>query len=147
LRDWNEQRNQVAKWYTQAFKNVPGIIAPNVMLRTTHVWHQYTLRVQVQENPGEPSFRDQLIKQLAERGIGSMCYYPVPLHMQTAFAGAGYKKGDLPISETLAREVISLPMYPELEEHQCKQVAYAINEIMTARLTTVAPVAPVVTSF
>lgn len=148
LREWNEKRNQVARWYSQALKNVPGIKIPAVELRNTHVWHQYTIRVESNNRPGDATlFRDELIKQLANRGIGSMCYYPVPLHLQAAFSQFGYRQGDLPISETLAREVVSLPMYPELQEHQVKQVAFAINEIMTAKLGIAAPAATVVTSF
>lgn len=148
LREWNEKRNQVARWYSQALKNISGITPPAVALRSTHVWHQYTIRVTAQSSPGEATlFRDELIKQLADRGIGSMCYYPVPLHLQSAFSSFGYKKGDLPLSETLAREVVSLPMYPELQEHQVKQVAYTISEIMTAKLATTTVPTPVVTGF
>jgi dTDP-4-amino-4,6-dideoxygalactose transaminase len=148
LKEWNEKRNQVAKWYQQAFKHTSGIITPTVSLRTTHVWHQYTVRVTLQQNPGDATLiRDQLIKELADRGIGSMCYYPVPLHQQKAFSGYGYTKGSLPISETLAREVISLPMYPELQEHQVKQVAAAVTEIVSAKQATVQVTTPIVTGF
>jgi dTDP-4-amino-4,6-dideoxygalactose transaminase len=148
LRDWNEKRNQVAKWYQQAFKNTPGIVTPNVALRTTHVWHQYTIRVTAQSNPNDNMLvRDQLIKELADRGIGSMCYYPVPLHLQKAFSQYGYKQGDLPLSESLAKEVVSLPMYPELQEHQVKQVAFAVNEIVSAKLSVSPVTTPVATGF
>ncbi len=148
LRRWNEQRNQIAKWYAQGLKNTPGITIPTVAAANTHVWHQYTIRVHAQQNPGDKTlFRDQLIKELANRGIGSMCYYPVPLHMQAAFAHFGCKAGDLPLSETLAQEVVSLPMYPELKEHQVNQVAKAIQEIMTERLISTSTVAPVLTGF
>jgi dTDP-4-amino-4,6-dideoxygalactose transaminase len=136
LKQWNEKRNQVARWYNQALKHTPGIVLPEVMLRSTHVWHQYTVRI---GSPGVSSTtpaitRDEVVRELSSRGIGCMCYYPVPLHMQTAFANYGYREGDLPISEQLAREVVSLPMYPELEEWQVKIVAQALHEIITARL-------------
>jgi dTDP-4-amino-4,6-dideoxygalactose transaminase len=136
LRRWNEQRNQVAKWYWQALKHVPGIKTPEVMLRSSHVWHQYTIRIGNFTGTGQlPITRDEVAKELAARGIGSMCYYPVPLHMQQAFAQFGCRRGDLPISEMLAREVLSLPMYPELQEHQVKMVATALNEIITSRMS------------
>lgn len=146
LKEWNEQRNQVAKWYQQALKNVPGIVLPQVALRSTHVWHQYTIRVTLQQNPGmETLVRDQFIKELGTRGIGSMCYYPVPLHMQKAFSQYGYRQGDMPISETLANQVVSLPMYPELQEYQVKQVAMAISEIVASKQVPAPVTTPVVT--
>jgi dTDP-4-amino-4,6-dideoxygalactose transaminase len=129
LRDWTEKRNQIARWYQQGLKNVTGILAPEVTLRNTHVWHQYTIRVL----PSAPISRDDLVRELSERGIGSMCYYPVPVHMQRAFAHFGYKKGDLPVSEKLAAEVVSLPMYPELTETQVKIVSTTIGEIINSR--------------
>jgi dTDP-4-amino-4,6-dideoxygalactose transaminase len=74
--------------------------------------------------------RDALIARLQERSVGSMCYYPVPLHVQEAFKNLGYKMGDFPISERLSREVLSLPMYPELTEAQVEYVARSIEEVM-----------------
>jgi dTDP-4-amino-4,6-dideoxygalactose transaminase len=83
-----------------------------------------------------------LIKALAEKGIGSMCYYPVPLHLQTAFKKLKYKKGDFPISETVAKEVLSLPIYPELNTDDIIYVAKTLTDIMAKTSTAVAvPVA------
>lgn len=147
LKEWNEQRNQVARWYNQAFKNSIGIITPTVMLRNTHVWHQYTVRIGATGLNGSSTIdRDQIVKELAASGIGSMCYYPVPLHMQTAFSEFGYRKGDMPISEMLAREVLSLPMYPELTELQVKNVATTLTEIVSSKLQAVAAPATVFTA-
>lgn len=148
LAEWNNKRNQVAQWYEQAFKNTPGIITPTIAPGSTHVWHQYTIRVTVQQNPSDTTpVRDQLIKELAERGISSMCYYPVPLHMQKAFASYGYKEGDLPLSETLAQQVISLPMYPELQQQQVEQVAKTVIEIVAAKQAAASVATPVATGF
>lgn len=130
LKGWNEQRNQIASWYEQGFKHATGIITPKVMLRNTHVWHQYTIRV----TTGAGITRDELMKELAARGIGSMCYYPVPVHLQKAFAHFGYRKGDLPVSEQLAKEVVSLPMYPELTELQVKYVTEEVSNIINSRM-------------
>jgi dTDP-4-amino-4,6-dideoxygalactose transaminase len=142
LHEWNARRNQVAKWYAQALKHVPGVQAPQVALRHSHVWHQYTIRITGSNGAQLPITRDEVADQLKDRGIGSMCYYPVPLHMQQAFAGFGCRRGDLPLSETLAKEVLSLPMYPEMEEFQVKIVATALNEIMTARMTPTPALSP-----
>jgi dTDP-4-amino-4,6-dideoxygalactose transaminase len=85
--------------------------------------------------------RKKLIEELAERGVGSMCYYPVPLHLQVAFKKLGYKKGAFPITEQVANEVLSLPMYPELTTEDVIYVANQITEVMT-KLSGVVP-APV----
>lgn len=135
LKAWNENRDVVAQTYAKLLANIPGIVIPTVMQQATHVWHQYTIRVV----SGGPITRDELKEELSTRGIGSMCYYPVPLHVQKAFAQYGYRKGDMPISEVLASEVLSLPMYPELTEQQVNSVAKAIEEIVSARTTTTIP--------
>lgn len=130
LSNWNKQRNEVATAYTAGLKNVAGIITPKTDANNTHVWHQYTIRI----TPEIAITRDEVVKELAERGIGSMCYYPVPLHMQKAFENFGYKKGDLALSEKLADQVVSLPMYPELSDEQISIVTTAMSEIINARV-------------
>ena len=84
-----------------------------------HVYHQYTSRA--------PQ-RDALAAYLKERGIGTMIYYPVPLHHQELYASLGYGEGSLPASEAASREVLSLPMYPELTEAQQAVVARAMGK-------------------
>jgi dTDP-4-amino-4,6-dideoxygalactose transaminase len=139
LNDWNARRRDVAKLYDKALSGCPGIVTPQVVAGMTPVWHQYTIRVL-------DGKRDYLKEQLGARGIDSMCYYPVPLHLQTAFAGDDYSKGDFPLSETIASEVLSLPMYPELSSEQVDIVASAIKEILGAAqgLPVSVPVSPVV---
>jgi dTDP-4-amino-4,6-dideoxygalactose transaminase len=83
------------------------------------VYHQYTLRA--------PQ-RDALADALKQRGIGTMIYYPLPLHLQGLYADLGMHEGDLPHTEAAAREVISLPMYPELTEAQQREIVQAIGE-------------------
>ena len=73
-------------------------------------------------------------------GVGTMCYYPVPLHLQKAFAYLGYKLGDFPISEHLSREVLSLPMYPELTGDDVSYVSDCLRSIMTSEIAPSAPV-------
>ena len=87
--------------------------------RATHVFHQYVVRA---------PRRDALREFLTDRQIGSEIYYPLPLHLQASLASLGYKRGDFPVSETAADEVIALPMYPELREDEQQIVVEAIAE-------------------
>jgi len=143
LEDWTDKRRAIAGKYFEALKNVPGIILPNPAVKAEykHVWHQYTIRV-LETNFGTTgsTTRQQVIDGLAKRGIGSMCYYPVPLHLQEAYKHYGYKAGDFPITERLADEVLSLPMFPELKDLEIQAIGQAINEIMTEQVA-VSPVA------
>jgi dTDP-4-amino-4,6-dideoxygalactose transaminase len=132
LEQWNANRNTIAHWYNRALEGCAGLVTPSITYATaaagsgeiSHVWHQYTVRVTSELG------RDAVVKQLAEKGIGSMCYYPVPLHLQNAFAHLGYKRGDFPVSETLAQQVLSLPMFPELSKEQVETVAQGLKSIL-----------------
>jgi dTDP-4-amino-4,6-dideoxygalactose transaminase len=84
-----------------------------------HVFHQYVIRAQR---------RDELRKFLANRKIGSEIYYPLPLHLQPVFSYLGLKAGDLPVAEQAAREVLALPMFPELTEAEIQSVVESIAE-------------------
>jgi dTDP-4-amino-4,6-dideoxygalactose transaminase len=86
----------------------------------THVYHQYTLRSRK---------RDEIQKRLRDNNISSVVYYPVPLHLQEAIRYLGYKKGDFPAAEEAAEMVLSLPIYPELEETAIRQIADIINNV------------------
>ena len=86
-----------------------------------HVFHQYTIRAEE---------RDKLQHTLAEKKIGSAVYYPMPLHLQPVYASLGYKAGDFPHAEHAAQEVLSLPMYPELQATQLARVAEAVTEFV-----------------
>ncbi len=146
LKQWNERRAHLASIYDASLANCPGLVRPSVSLAggvangardsVNHVYHQYTVRVLASDNAptlDNPN-RDKLIARLTEAGIGSMCYYPVPLHVQKAFENLGYKMGDFPISEQLSREVLSLPMYPELTDEQVETVGKTITEIMASEI-------------
>jgi dTDP-4-amino-4,6-dideoxygalactose transaminase len=93
-----------------------GLVRLPVSLGGRHVWNQYTLRV---------SRRDALRDFLRERNIGCDIYYPVPLHLQECFRDLGYARGDFPVSEKAADEVLSIPVYPELTQEQAVEVADA----------------------
>ncbi|WP_323757887.1 DegT/DnrJ/EryC1/StrS family aminotransferase [Roseivirga sp.] len=112
LDDYSAARQNVAKRYNDIFSTVPEIEAPLTADFTTHVYHQYTVKLKSAEN------RDALNKFLAEKGIPSMIYYPVPNHLQKAYSYYGYKVGDFPITEDLCSRVISFPIHTEMETDQ-----------------------------
>ena len=111
LDDYNRARQQVAQHYNEAFAGTEQLITPAVLPQSTHVYHQYTLRVQGVE-------RDRLQEKLAAAGIPTMIYYPVPLHLQQAYKGYGYQAGDFPLAEELSKTVLSLPVHTELTTDQ-----------------------------
>ncbi len=135
LSKWNDRRRQIAKLYETLLNNCPGITLPKTSADVTHVFHQYTIRVHNDKN-SQTKGRDVLQTKLAEMGIGSMIYYPVPLHLQKAFSQYGYAQGDFPVTELVSDEVLSLPMYPELTDAQVKLVAESIKTILNAPATT-----------
>lgn len=111
LDQYNEARQKAAVYYDQAFSDTDGIEIPKRSEYSTHVFHQYTIKV-------DPGIRDGLKEYLKSKGIPSMIYYPVPLHLQEAYKGYGYKKEDFPVAEMLCERVLSLPMHTELDEEQ-----------------------------
>jgi dTDP-4-amino-4,6-dideoxygalactose transaminase len=120
LETWTEQRIARAARYTQLLEAaglVPEHVRPPTVLRGRHVYHQYVIRAQR---------RDELAEFLKQRKIGCGVYYPLPLHLQTCFKHLGYKPGDFPVAEAAAREVLALPIYPELTEEQQRAVVEGI---------------------
>ena len=125
LPQWNQQRRDRAARYDQLFlaaglaatSTTEGVVLPITDPRATHVFHQYVIRA---------PRRDALRQYLSDRHIGSEIYYPLPLHLQASLAHLGYKRGDFPISETAADEVLALPMYPELRDDEQQTVVDAI---------------------
>ncbi len=141
LHKWNSQRRQVASWYQDGLKNCPAVVLPSVSPGNTHVYHQYTIKVVSgsSNNADDANLRDRLASELQAMQISSMCYYPVPLHLQEAFKSYGYKNGDFIVAEKLASQVISLPMYPELAKEQVDRVCRCITEIMSRNLGIASP--------
>src|SRR5213082_182544 len=119
----NERRRAHAARYTAAFNAVEEIVAPFEAEYARHVYHVYAIRVEE---------RDEIISFLNERGIQCGVHYPVPIHLQTAYQALGYKTGSLPVSERIASELISLPMFPELTEAQIAAVALGLRGATTA---------------
>lgn len=114
---YNATRQQAASWYDELLGNVEGISIPGRPANSTHVFHQYTLRIHAGCEK-----RDRVQALLAERKIPTMVYYPVPLHTQEAYASYGFKKGDFPISEASCEQVISLPIHSELDRAQVEYI-------------------------
>ena len=123
LDEYSAARNRVADFYDGALKDVGGIVVPPRAVYSSHVFHQYTLRV-------TGGRRDALKAALAERGIPSMIYYPVPLHLQKAYLKDGFGKGSFPVSEMLCDEVLSLPIHTEMDDSQLEYIVSAVREIM-----------------
>jgi len=108
LDEYIAARQKAAAYYSEKLKAIEGIQTPFIADNSTHVFHQYTLIVD--EN------RDELMEALKKQGIASAIYYPVPLHLQEAYRGDGYKAGDFPVSEEMSKKVLSLPIHTELDE-------------------------------
>ena len=116
-------RQRAAAYYDKAFAHNEKLLIPGRDPHSTHVFHQYTLRVVGVD-------RDQLREGLAERGIPAMIYYPVPLHQQKAYLDPRYKDGDFPVAERLAACVLSLPMHTELDEEQLAFITSSVLELI-----------------
>jgi len=114
--EYNSKRRQNAALYNKFLSD--KVKCPKEKNGCYHVYHQYTIM--------SPE-RDKIQNKLKDKGISSVVYYPIPLHRQEALSFLGYKEGDFPVAEKAAREVLSLPMYPGLEEKTIKEIAEIIN--------------------
>jgi len=113
LDDWNKMRNDNADYYAELLKDSNSIMLPKIKEDRTHVFQTFAVRVQD---------RDKVLEEMQGKGIGVLIHYPIPLHLQEAYADLGYKQGDFPTSEKLANEVLSLPMYPHMKKEQIEYV-------------------------
>jgi len=119
----NRRRRGIAAQYDRELRSLPGIVTPFRQPWNEHVYHIYAIRV--------PD-RDEVIRSLAEKGIGSGIHYPIPVHLQGAYHNLGYERGAFPIAEKCAGEFISLPMFPELTTQQAAYVAQTLLETLCA---------------
>ncbi|HEY0003495.1 MAG TPA: DegT/DnrJ/EryC1/StrS family aminotransferase [Pyrinomonadaceae bacterium] len=118
LEEWNERRKSVARYYLETLEGVPDLVLPQVPDEVDPVWHLFVVR--------HPE-RDALQKHLAESGVGTLIHYPVPPHLQQAYAEMGHGAGSFPVAEKMAREILSLPMGPHLSRAEMDQVVQAIS--------------------
>jgi dTDP-4-amino-4,6-dideoxygalactose transaminase len=120
LDDWNKKREKNAQIYFGLLKDIEGIECPYIATERKHIFHQYTIRVNNNK-------RDKLVNFLTKKGVGTKIYYPLPLHLQDCFNYLGYKKEDFPHSEKAAKEVLSLPIFPELTYEEIEYTCTSIK--------------------
>jgi len=121
LAAWNEARSGHAADYSRLLQDVPGVITPLAHSDRGHVFHLYVVRV---------PRRDDVLSELQAAGVGASIHYPVPCHLSGAFQHLGHKAGSFPVSERLAGEILTLPMYAELNEEQKHAVVGALKTIL-----------------
>jgi len=119
---WNARRRAIAKKYAELLRE-SGVVTPEIPTGDRHVFYAYAIRV-------PNGKRDALRAHLGERGIGTQIHYPVPIHLQEAAQFLGYRKGDLPVTERVCGEVLSIPIYAEMTDAQVERVADEIRAFM-----------------
>jgi dTDP-4-amino-4,6-dideoxygalactose transaminase len=120
LEDWTEARARAAARYAALLEGLP-LQLPQEAPGRRHVWHLYVTLVRE---------RDRVRKELEARGVQTGLHYPIPLHLQRAYAHLGYKRGDFPVAERIGEECLSLPLFPELTAEQQGRVAEAMREAL-----------------
>jgi dTDP-4-amino-4,6-dideoxygalactose transaminase len=128
LDTWSEERRKRAELYTELLRQADlttKVAPPCVQTQSRHIFHQYVIRV--------PKHRDALKDHLAQWGVGTKVYYPVPLHLQKCFDYLGYKKGDFPEAERAALETLALPLYPEITDDQQRYVVDIARQFKVGR--------------
>ena len=122
LEKGNELRRSHAAQYDGALAGFDAIVTPYEDPYARHVYHIYAVRVRE---------RDEVIRRLGEMGIACGIHYPVPVHLQEAYSNLGYEVGSLPVAEQVAKEFVSLPMFPELSPAQVGTVAESVKEVLS----------------
>lgn len=118
LDEWNAMRRRAAGWYEERLRGIGDVRTPQTMAGAEHVFHLYVIRTR---------HRDALMKYLTDHGIGCIIHYPIPIHLQKAYAGHGWKRGDFPETEAAATEILSLPMFAGITEAQVDEVCSAVR--------------------
>jgi len=121
LDEWNNRRQQIANLYFHSLKDVPGLVLPFVPEWSSPIWHQFVIRY---------NQRGVLQAALDRAGIGTLIHYPVPPHLSTAYSEADWKQGDFPLTEDLAKTVLSIPMGPHMKADDVKEVADVIKSVL-----------------
>jgi UDP-2-acetamido-2-deoxy-ribo-hexuluronate aminotransferase len=120
LKQYEHARNRAADLYDQKLSKTPFIQTPVRSAFSTHVFHQYTLKVKGID-------RNNFKSYLERHGVPSMVYYPIPLHLQQAYRTEALAEGSFPVSEGLSKQVLSLPMHTEMDEEQLHYICEVIN--------------------
>jgi len=119
LDEWNSRRTRIANRYSECLKGISELILPESGKPLEHTWHLYVVRCQR---------RAELISHLELNGIGSLVHYPIPPHLSKAYDSLGYKNGSLPVAETLANSVLSLPIGPHLTDMDVDRIIDCIQK-------------------
>lgn len=119
---WNKIRREVADFYREKLKDLAILKTPLVPEYTTHIYHQYVLRLNTSS--------EKLIAHLRSKNIDARVYYPIPLHLQKCFKYLGYKKGDFPESERTALQTVAIPVYPDLTQDEKEHIVSSIREFL-----------------
>ncbi|MGV2831368.1 DegT/DnrJ/EryC1/StrS family aminotransferase [Myxosarcina sp. GI1(2024)] len=122
---WNQQRITAAAYYQKLLEPIAGVKLPSALPEGKTVWNQYTIRL---ENTHTNNLRDDLRERLEQKGISTMVYYPLPLHLQPVYRNLGYQEGQLPNAERAARQVLSLPMFSGISLEEQQQVVYSLKD-------------------
>tara|TARA_Y100000310_G_scaffold274378_1_gene290356 strand:- start:2194 stop:3294 length:1101 start_codon:yes stop_codon:yes gene_type:complete len=120
-----KKRIENAEYLSKELEKIKGIKAPRIGKDNSHVFHQYTIRIQDNFKLN----RDELVEHLSKKGVGTGVYYPKPLHLLEHFKKFGYKEGDFPVAEKLSKQVISLPVHPHLTKEQLDQIINVFKEL------------------
>jgi dTDP-4-amino-4,6-dideoxygalactose transaminase len=123
LEDWNEQRREHAQAYHALLDQAPGIVVPQEASWGRSVYHLYVVQV---------ADREGLMAYLNTQNIGTGIHYPIPLHLQNAYLHLGYKEGDFPVTERVAKQIVSLPMFPQMTSTQRERVAHEVRAFLAA---------------
>lgn len=123
LDGWNAERRHAAATYAEMLDGLP-LVTPTTAGYAEHIFHLYVVRV---------FDRESLMEYLKERGIATGLHYPIPIHLQPAYAELGYGRGDFPVTEAYAETIVSLPIFPELDDDKVAYVAGAIRDYFAAR--------------
>ncbi len=121
LDEWNAMRDEKAAYYCQLLKSSDGVKTPTIKPNRTHVFQTFAIRIKN---------RNKICEALNQRGIGTLIHYPIPLHLQEAYKELGHKRGDFPISELIADEILSLPMFPHISKKQIEFVCDQLKEVI-----------------
>jgi len=122
LKRWNERRAEIAARYDQGLRELP-VELPQITAGNTHVFHVYAILVER---------RQELQAHLTEKGVATLIYYPLPLHLQKVYADLGFRVGDFPVAERIAETILPLPMYPELTDEQVDYVIRTVADFFQA---------------
>lgn len=122
LEQWTAERRRIASWYMEELANCPNLVLPKIAGGATHVYHLFVIRTKS---------RDALQQHLQSEGIGTVIHYPVPPHLQEAYADLGHKKGDFPIAEEIAETILSLPLYIGMSREQVAYVGRSVRSFFS----------------